>query len=52
MIGTVPFDAAEHLAAPEAQAFLLRDAFTSGDWAYIDHALRIGIRARRLGGYA
>ena len=42
---TTPFDAAEYLATPEAQALLLSDAFETGDTAYIRHALGIVARA-------
>ena len=45
---TTPFDAAEHLDTPEAQAVLLSDAFETGDTAYIKHALGIVARANGI----
>lgn len=47
-IETVPFDAAEHLQRPEAQAELLSDAFASGDPKYISQALGVVARARGM----
>lgn len=44
---TEPFDAAEHLRSPAAQAELLADAYVSGDPAFIDTALATVLRARR-----
>jgi probable addiction module antidote protein len=45
---TFPFDAAEYLDTPEAQAELLADAFESGDAAYIAQALGTVARARGM----
>lgn len=45
---TTTFDAAEHLNTPEAQAFLLADAFETGDAEYIKHAIGIVARARGI----
>lgn len=45
-----PFDAAKYIRTPEDRAELLEDAFSSGDGAYIKHA--IGIAARSQGGIA
>lgn len=47
-IETVPFDAAEFLDTPEAQARFLADAMEEGDVAYIAHALGIVARARGM----
>lgn len=47
-IETFPFDAAEYLGSPEAQAELLRDAFETGDAGYIAHALGVIVRARGM----
>lgn len=47
-VETVPFDAAEHLGSPEAQAELLSDAFESGDPRYIANALGVVARARGM----
>lgn len=44
---TLPFDAAEHLTLPEAQAELLAEAFASDNDAYIDIALATVVRARK-----
>lgn len=44
---TEPFDAAEHLQSPAAQADLLAEAYASGDPTFIDTALATVIRARR-----
>jgi probable addiction module antidote protein len=41
-----PFDAAEYITDPEAQAELLSDALASGDRAYIAKALGTVARAR------
>lgn len=46
---TEPFDAAEHLRSPAAQAELLADAYASGNPAFIDTALATVLRARRAG---
>jgi probable addiction module antidote protein len=48
MVKTEPFDAARYLTAPEAQAELLNDAFSSGDAAYVAHALGVIARARGM----
>jgi|tagenome__1003787_1003787.scaffolds.fasta_scaffold18398042_2 DNA-binding phage protein len=48
MVRTTRFDPAEHLTDPQDQAELLNDALASGDKAYIDHALNVITRARRL----
>jgi probable addiction module antidote protein len=45
---TTPFDAAEHLDAPEAQALFLTDAMETGDAAHIAHAIGIVARARGM----
>lgn len=45
---TFPFDAADYVRSPEAQADLLSDAFASGDASYITHALGIVARARGM----
>lgn len=45
---TIPFDAAEMLDTPEAQAEFLSDALESGDAGYIAHALGIIARARGM----
>jgi len=45
---TTPFDAAEYLDTPEAQAELLSDAFATGDAGYIANALGIVARARGM----
>lgn len=47
-IETFPFDAAEHLADPGAQAEFLADALESGDANYVAHALGIVARARGM----
>lgn len=47
-IETTPFDAAEYLGSPEAQAELLRDALETGDVGYIAHALGVIVRARGM----
>jgi len=47
MTKTLPFDPAEHLQSRRGQAELLRDAFASGNAAYIAAAL--GTVARALG---
>ena len=43
---TTPFDAAEYLGRPEAQAELLRDALETGETGYIAHVLGVIVRAR------
>lgn len=48
MIETLPFDAAEYLTSPKAQAELLADAFESGDETYIKNALATVARARGM----
>lgn len=45
---TAPFDAAEYLGDPEAQAEFLRDAMETGDAGFIAHALGIIVRARGM----
>lgn len=45
---TFPFDPAEYLDTPEAQAELLADAFETGDPVYIAHALRTAARAQGM----
>ena len=45
---TTPFDVAEHLAAPEDQAFLIADAVETGDAAFIRHTLNTVARARGM----
>ncbi len=47
-IETIPFDAARHLATPEAQAIFLRDALETGDAGYVAHALGVIVRARGM----
>lgn len=47
-IETIPFDAAEYLDRPEAQAEMINDAFASGDAAYIAVALGVIARARGM----
>jgi probable addiction module antidote protein len=47
-IETTPFDAAEYLGSPEAQAELFRDALETGDAGYIAHALGVIVRARGM----
>jgi len=51
-IETEPFDPADHLKSPEAQAELLADAFETGDPAYITNALGIVARARGVASVA
>ena len=48
MVKTLPFDAAEYLDTPEAQAELLTDALESGDASYVANALGIIARARGM----
>jgi probable addiction module antidote protein len=45
---TIPFDAADMLDTPEAQARFIADAMEEGDPAYIAHALGIVARARGM----
>lgn len=47
-IETHPFDAAEFLGRPEAQAELLADAFASGEAGYIKLALGTVARAQGM----
>ena len=47
-LDTIPFDAAEYIDTPEAQAELLADAFETGDAAYIANALGVVARARGM----
>jgi probable addiction module antidote protein len=49
---TTPFDPAEYIGSPEAQAELLADAFESGDATYITNALGVVARARGMSGIA
>lgn len=49
---TFPFDTAEYLRTPEAQAELLADALETGDAGYITHALGVIARARGMTGIA
>jgi probable addiction module antidote protein len=48
MTETLPFDAAEHLTSPEAQAELLADAVESGNTGYLATALGTIARARGM----
>ena len=48
MTETLPFDAAEHLTSPEAQAELLADAVESGNAGYLATALGTIARARGM----
>ena len=50
MIKTSRFDPAEYLLDRRDQAELWNDALASGDDAYIDHALAVISRARKLAG--
>jgi probable addiction module antidote protein len=52
MTETLPFDAAEHLTRPEAQAELLADAVESGNAGYLATALGTIARARGMTGVA
>ena len=45
---TIPFDPAQYLGNPEAQAELLSDAFESGNAKYIANALGVVARARGM----
>ena len=45
---TTPFDPAEYLDVEEDQIDLLRDAFASGDAAYIANAIGVVARARNV----
>lgn len=45
-IETMPFDAAEYLTSPQAQADLIGEAFASGNAVFIAHALDTVVRAR------
>jgi probable addiction module antidote protein len=47
-LSTKPLDLAEYLTDPASQAELLSDAITSGDPAYLTHALGIIARARGM----
>ena len=49
---TIPFDPAEHLGDPEAQAELLNDAFESGNTGYIANALGTIARANGMSSVA
>lgn len=48
MTATLPFDPADFLADPEAQAELLADALASGEAGYVANALGIIARARGM----
>jgi probable addiction module antidote protein len=52
MTQTLPFDTAEHLTSPEAQAELLADAVESGNAGYLATALGTIARARGMTGVA
>lgn len=45
---TLPFDAAEYLADPEAQADFLNEAMATGNTEYIAHAIGVIARARGM----
>ena len=45
---TFPFDPAEYLGDPDAQAELIADALSTGNAAYVAHALGIVARARGM----
>lgn len=45
---THPFDAAQYLKTPEAQAAFLQDALETGDAGYIAHALGVVARAQGM----
>jgi probable addiction module antidote protein len=45
---TTPFDPADYLGADEDQIDLLRDAFASGNTAYIVNAIGVVARARNI----
>lgn len=47
-IETFPFDPAEYLGDPEAQAELIADALATGDAGYVAHALGVVARARGM----
>ena len=47
-IETTPFDAAEYLGDPEAQAVFFQDALETGDTGYIAHALGVIVRAQGM----
>lgn len=51
-IKTIPFDPAQYLTSPEAQAELLSDALETGDAGYIANALGVIARARGMSGVA
>lgn len=44
----IPFDGAQYLETPQAEAELLADAASTGDAAYIRHALNTIARARGM----
>lgn len=48
MLQTYPYDPAEFIDSPEAEAFLLADAFATGDAGYIAHALGIIAKSRGI----
>lgn len=47
-LSTTPFDAAEYLDTPQAQADFLSDAFETGDASYISAALGTIARAKGM----
>jgi probable addiction module antidote protein len=51
-IKTAPFDPAEFLTRPEAQAELLSEALESGDASYVAHVLGVIARAQGMSGVA
>ena len=51
-VKTIPYDAAEDMAAPEDQAELLSEAFASGDAKFIVVALGTVARARGMSAIA
>ncbi|HSU05054.1 MAG TPA: addiction module antidote protein [Acetobacteraceae bacterium] len=48
MVKTHPFDPADYLTSPKAQAELLEDALASEDMVYLSHALGVIARARGM----
>jgi len=48
VLETFPFDPAEYLGDPDAQAELIADALSTGNAAYVAHALGIVARARGM----
>lgn len=45
---TYPFDAAQYIKTPEAQAVFIQDALETGDAGYIAHALGVVARAQGM----